>query len=88
VPAWIPYTLLRLALFGGVFAVLWLLRVDYWLAAIFAAIISLTIAYIFFAPLHGRVSEEITASRRRTSPKKEERPEEERGEDELAEDRD
>ncbi len=86
-PAWIPYTLLRLGLFGGVFAVLWLLRVDYWLAAIFAAIISLTISYIFFAPLHSRVSDEISASRR-PSPKKEERPEDERGEDELAEDRD
>ncbi|WP_166866766.1 MULTISPECIES: DUF4229 domain-containing protein [unclassified Salinibacterium] len=86
-PAWIPYTLLRLALFGGVFALLWLLRIDYWLAAIFAAVISLTIAYIFFAPLHGRVSEEIAASRRRTAPEPE-RTDDERGEDERAEDRD
>lgn len=83
-PAWIPYTLLRLALFGGVFALLWLLGIDYWLAAIFAAVIGLTVSYIFFAPLHSRVTDEIAASRKAKG--REPKAENERGEDELAED--
>ncbi len=83
-PAWIPYTLLRLALFGGVFALLWLLGIDYWLAAIFAAVIGLTVSYIFFAPLHSRVTDEIAASR--AAKGREPKAENERGEDELAED--
>ncbi len=84
-PAWIPYTLLRLALFGGVFALLIVLRVDYWLAAIVAAIIGLTVSYIFFAPLHRKVTDEMAASRRKRG-KAVDPDADERGVDELAED--
>lgn len=44
---WILYSIVRLALFGGVFAILMLLGVDLWIAGIAAAIIALCIAYIF-----------------------------------------
>lgn len=86
-PAWIPYTLLRLALFGGVFALLWWLGVDYWLAAIFAAVIGLTVSYIFFAPLHSKVSDDIAANRRKSAARPDPQAGE-RGDDELAEDGD
>ncbi len=44
---WILYSIVRLALFGGVFAILMLLRVDLWIAGMAAAIIALCISYIF-----------------------------------------
>jgi hypothetical protein len=44
---WILYSIVRLALFGGVFAILMLLNVDLWIAGMAAAIIALCISYIF-----------------------------------------
>ncbi|PZQ89477.1 MAG: DUF4229 domain-containing protein [Leifsonia xyli] len=86
-PAWIPYTLLRLALFGGTFAILYLFEVPYWIAAIAAAIIGLAISYIFFPTLRNRVSEELVASRERSRAKADAtRGADERGADERAED--
>ncbi|QEO08819.1 DUF4229 domain-containing protein [Protaetiibacter larvae] len=86
-PAWIPYTLLRLALFGVTFIVLWVLHLEYWLAAIVAAVVGLTVSYIFFPGLRNRVAEELAASRERRggSP---EGPASDAGVDEQAEDRD
>ncbi len=90
-PAWIPYTLLRLALFGGVFAILLLLGLHYLLAAAAAAIIGFTVSYIFFPRLRNRVSEEF-AARREASRAKADRavrdPDADRGVDERAEDLD
>lgn len=90
-PAWIPYTLLRLALFGGTFALLWFLGVDYLWAAIAAAVVGLTVSYIFFPTLRNRVSTELAESRARrnaasgaASPAQPD----DRGVDEAAEDRD
>ena len=65
-PAWIPYTLLRLALFGGTFALVFVLLGRYALptvmvaiiAALAGAIVSLTVSYIFFPTLRTRVSAE------------------------------
>ncbi len=86
-PAWIPYTVLRLALFGGVFVILWLLQVPYWIAAIAAAIIGLTVSYIFFPGLRDRVARELAERRDRRRADHAE-PDEARGEDEHAEDLD
>ena len=44
---WILYSIARLALFGGVFAILMLLSVDLWISGIVAAIIALCVSYIF-----------------------------------------
>lgn len=89
-PAWIPYTLLRLALFGGTFALLWFLGVDYLWAAIAAAVVGLTVSYIFFPTLRNRVSTELAASRERHIAADEAASvrTDERGADEEAEDRD
>lgn len=94
-PAWIPYTLLRLALFGGTFALVYVLLAPYGLstmmvaavAAVAAALVSLSVSYIFFAPLRNRVSEEFAVRRERGRAKEAEAAAPaERGEDERAED--
>ncbi len=89
-PAWIPYTLLRLALFGGTFALLMVLGLDYWWAAIAAAVVGLTVSYIFFPTLRNRVSTELAESRARRAGADTASPvvTDERGVDEQAEDRD
>ena len=86
-PAWIPYTLLRVGLFGGTFAVLFLLGVEYWIAAIAGAVVGLTVSYIFFPRLRNRVAEEFAAACARSSGD-EDGSAPIRGEDEEAEDRD
>ena len=88
-PAWIPYTLLRLALFGGTFAILFLLGLDYLWAAIAAAVVGLTVSYIFFPTLRHRVAAELADSRaRRAAAADASVRTDERGVDEAAEDRD
>ncbi|MFT4283380.1 MAG: DUF4229 domain-containing protein [Protaetiibacter sp.] len=89
-PAWIPYTLLRLALFGAVFAILYLLGLHYLLAAAVAAVVGLTVSYIFFPRLRNRVSEEFAASREAARAKAEQGTgaTDDRGVDERAEDAD
>jgi uncharacterized protein YacL len=96
VPAWIPYTLLRLALFGGTFALVYALLAAYalpammapMLAAIAAVIVSLTVSYIFFPTLRNRVAAEFAASRERSRQKAGAPTSDERGPDEHAEDLD
>lgn len=47
---WVVYSLIRLGLFAVTLTVLMLLGVEGWLAAIIAAVIGLSVAYIFFRP--------------------------------------
>ncbi|MBO9577713.1 MAG: DUF4229 domain-containing protein [Microbacteriaceae bacterium] len=57
--AWVVYSLLRIGLFAGAFALLyWLLPQNlWWLAAICAALVALSLSYIFL----GRLRERVTA---------------------------
>jgi len=64
VRAWVIYSVVRVGLFAGVFLLLWLLGIEWWLAAISAAVIALCISYIFFGKLRARVAEEIEARRK------------------------
>ncbi len=63
---WIAYTLLRVGLFAAFFAVLFVLGLDWWLAAIIAAALGFCVAYIFFRRLRERVAVDLAASRART----------------------
>ncbi|TXK18586.1 DUF4229 domain-containing protein [Homoserinibacter sp. GY 40078] len=83
-PAWILYSLIRIALFAGSFAVLMLLQVHIVISAAVAAIVGLTISYIFFAPLRARMAAEIAESRTRRGDR--DGSDEVRGIDEDAED--
>lgn len=65
VKPWIAYSLIRVGLFAGAFAILMLLGIEWWLSAILAAIIGLCVSYIFFADLRARVVADL-AERRST----------------------
>ena len=60
---WIAYTLLRVGLFAAFFAVLFLLGLEWWLAAIVAAALGFCVAYIFFRRLRERVALDLAAAR-------------------------
>ena len=49
VSPWIPYSLVRLGIFGGVFLLLYLSGITWWVGLIFATIISFTASYVFMA---------------------------------------
>jgi uncharacterized membrane protein len=63
---WIAYSLLRVGLFTVFFAVLFLLGLEWWLAAIIAAALGFCVAYIFFRRLRERVAVDLAASRANT----------------------
>jgi hypothetical protein len=45
---WITYSLLRLGLFTGLFVLLMVLGIEWWVSALLATAIAFTISYIFF----------------------------------------
>lgn len=63
---WLAYTLIRVGVFALAFAVLMLVGVQWWLAAILAALIGLCVAYIFFGKLRDAVALEL--AQRRAAP--------------------
>lgn len=67
-PAWIPYTAIRLALFALVLTVLLLLQVPWWIAAIAAALIGFGLGYVLLAPLRDRMARELTRAREAKDP--------------------
>lgn len=60
------YSVVRIAVFAIAFAVLMLLQVTWWLAAVIAAIIGLCVAYIFFGKLRDQVALDIVERREST----------------------
>ncbi|MCW4385965.1 DUF4229 domain-containing protein [Salinibacterium sp. SYSU T00001] len=62
---WLLYTLLRLGLFVGVFAVLMLLGLWWWASAIFAMLISFTVSYLFFKDTRDALARDLQERRRR-----------------------
>lgn len=67
VSPWIRYSLVRLALFGSALAILLVVGLDWWWAAIVASIIAMAISYIFFASLRDAVAVDLHARRTRGS---------------------
>lgn len=63
---WIAYTLLRVGLFALFFGVLFVLGLQWWLAAIIAAVLGFCVAYIFFRRLRARVAADLAVARART----------------------
>lgn len=66
---WIKYTLIRLLVFAIVLALLLLIHMNVYLAAIIAAIAGLAISYIFFRKLRDEVAIELANSRRAPTPR-------------------
>jgi len=69
---WIAYTLVRVGLFALFFAVLYVLGVPWWLAALVAAALGFCVAYIFFRRLRERVAADLAAARANTDPRPDE----------------
>jgi len=65
VKPWVLYSLLRVGIFAVAFAILFLLGIEWWLAAIIAAVIGLCVAYIFFGKLRDAVALDIAERRAR-----------------------
>lgn len=63
VKPWIAYSLVRVGVFALAFAILMLVGVEWWLAAIVAAVIGFCVAYIFFGKLRDAVALDIAARR-------------------------
>ncbi len=63
---WITYTLIRVGLFAVVLTVLLLVGIEGWIAALAAALVGLSVSYIFFRPQRDAAIEEAL-SRRKSS---------------------
>lgn len=61
---WILFSALRIGLFVVVLAVLLLLQVEPWVAALVAAVIGLCVSYIFFRPQREALAESVSTYRR------------------------
>ncbi len=57
------YSLVRVGVFAVAFAILFLIGIEWWLAAIIAAVIGLCVAYIFFGKLRDAVALDIADRR-------------------------
>ena len=64
---WVLYSLVRVGVFALSLAILLVIGIVWWLAAIIAAVVGLCIAYIFFGKLRDAVARDIV--QRRTQPK-------------------
>ena len=60
VSPWIRYSLVRLGVFGGVFALLYGLDIRWWVALIFATLLSFTVAYIFLGNTRRALSQQLS----------------------------
>ncbi|MGV8883720.1 MAG: DUF4229 domain-containing protein [Rhodoglobus sp.] len=60
---WLQYSLVRLVTFALALGVLLLVGVEWWLAAILAAVIGLCVSYIFFGKLRDAVARDLAERR-------------------------
>ena len=62
---WIVFSVVRLLAFVVPFVVLTAVRLDWWIAAIGAAVIGFCVSYIFLRPMRDRVALQLAESRAR-----------------------
>jgi hypothetical protein len=65
VRAWLLFTAVRLLTFVAPFGLLYALGVDWWIAAIGAAVIGFCVSYIFLAPLRDKAALQLAEARAR-----------------------
>ncbi|WP_431279045.1 DUF4229 domain-containing protein [Leifsonia poae] len=68
IPSWVIYSVLRLLLFAVPLAILLILRIDWWIAVIAAALIGLCLSYIVLRKPRDAVARDLYAVRHRTTP--------------------
>lgn len=62
---WLLYSLLRLGLFAGVFALLMVLELPWWVSAIFAMLISFAVSYLLFRDTRDKLALDLQERRNR-----------------------
>ncbi len=62
---WVQYSLVRVGVFALALAILLVVGVPWWLAAVLAAVVGLCVAYIFFGKLRDAVARDIVHRRAR-----------------------
>jgi hypothetical protein len=68
IPSWVTYSVLRLLLFAVPLAILLILRIDWWIAVIAAALIGLCLSYIILRKPRDAVARDLYAARHRDAP--------------------
>ncbi len=65
---WIRYSLVRLGIFGAVFVLIYLFGFPWWVALIFATILSFTAGYVFFSQTRDQIVQDMKkrAERKKT----------------------
>lgn len=56
---WVLYSIIRLGVFAVAFILLMVFGIWWWLSMLIAAVLSFTIAYVFFGRLRDRVHQEL-----------------------------
>src|SRR5680860_1384397 len=62
-PAWLSYSLLRVLMFAVPLGVLLALQIEWWVAALVAAVIGLCLSYIFLRKPRENVARDLYAAR-------------------------
>ncbi len=65
---WIKYSLIRLAIFIAVLAILLIVQVNPYIATVVAAVAGFVISYVFFRKLRGEVAAEFAARNEKPEP--------------------
>ena len=68
IPSWVTYSVLRLLLFAVPLAIMLILRIDWWIAVIAAALIGLCLSYVALRKPRDAVARDLYAARHRTAP--------------------
>ncbi len=68
VPAWLTYSALRVLMFAVPLAVLLLLGLKVWIAAVLAALIGVCLSYLFLRSSRSALSRDLYAARHRETP--------------------
>ncbi|WP_309710616.1 DUF4229 domain-containing protein [Pseudolysinimonas sp.] len=61
--AWLLFSALRVLVFAVPFAILYALGLEWWLAALIAAVVGFCLSYIFLRPLRDRVASQLAEAR-------------------------
>ena len=67
---WLRYSLIRFGIFAGVFGLMWVFGIEWWVAALFAVGISFFASYIFFWDQRRQMAHDLgeALQRRRKKP--------------------
>ncbi|MBB5643481.1 DUF4229 domain-containing protein [Cryobacterium roopkundense] len=69
VPSWVSYSVFRVLLFVAPLAILLLLGIKEWIAAVIAALVGMSLSFIFLRKTREKVARDLYAARHREKPR-------------------